>query len=89
MKRCILDGDALADISEAYRRLAAAFDAADYFGSNPDALWDALTEYAGETVEVTWRNSAKSDTRFGEDFDRIAAVLRRAAAEGLLALRLE
>ena len=89
MKRCILDGDVLVDVSEVYRQFAATFDAPEHFGNNPDALWDLLTDYSGERVEVTWRNSAQSRTRFNADFDAIAAVLRKAAAEGLLVLRLE
>jgi RNAse (barnase) inhibitor barstar len=89
MKRCILDGDALTDVVDIYRQLGATFDAPEHFGNNPDALWDLLTEYAGEHVQVTWRNSARSRTRFGADFEATAAVLRKGAAEGLLVLRLE
>jgi RNAse (barnase) inhibitor barstar len=89
MKRCILDGDVLVDVSEVYRQFAATFDAPEHFGNNPDALWDLLTEYVGKHVEVTWRNSAQSRARLGTDFDRIAEVLRNAAAEGLLSLRLK
>lgn len=89
MKRCILDGENLADAGAVYRALAAAFDAPDYFGNNPDALWDVLTAYAGVPIELTWRHSARSTERLGADFAKIIAVLRKAAARDLVTLRLE
>jgi len=89
MKRYILDGEGLADAGAVYRALAAAFDAPDYFGNNPDALWDVLTAYAGVPVELTWRHSARSAERLGGDFAKIVAVLQEAAAQGLVTLRLE
>ena len=60
MKSCVLDGARLADAAAIYREIAAAFDAPAYFGANPDALWDAITEYSGEPVEILWRHSARS-----------------------------
>lgn len=87
MKRCILDGAALSDASAVYRVLADAFVLPDYFGNNPDALWDALDEYAGQPVEVAWRNADVSAARIGRDFDRIVAALKKAEAAGRLVLR--
>ena len=52
MKRCVLDGSRLADAGAVYRALAEAFHLPDHFGHNPDALWDALSEYSGEPVEL-------------------------------------
>jgi RNAse (barnase) inhibitor barstar len=88
MKRCTLDGAALSDASAVYRRLAAVFVAPDYFGANPDALWDVITEYSGEPIEIVWRNSARSAERLGTAFEQIVAVLQRAAAEGRIGFRL-
>ena len=88
MKHCTLDGAMLPTADAVYRALAGAFGFPDYFGNNPDALWDALTEYSGEPVEIVWRESQRSAARLGPDFDRIAAVLKRAAADGRLVLRL-
>ena len=84
MKRCTLDGAALSDVSAVYRRLAAVFDAPAYFGANPDALWDAITEYSGEPVEIVWLDSARSAASLGTAFGQIVAVLRRAAEQGLV-----
>ena len=89
MKSCILDGSALSDAAAAYQELGKAFDAPAYFGANPDALWDVITEYRGEPIEIVWRNSARSADIFGPRFAEIVSVLREAAAQGRLQLRLE
>jgi RNAse (barnase) inhibitor barstar len=88
MKRCILDGSALPGAAAVYRELGEALHAPDYFGANPDALWDAITEYSGEPVEIVWRNSARSAALLGPRFGEIVTVLERAAAEGRVRLRL-
>ena len=89
MKSCTLDGSALPDADAAYRELAAAFEAPGYFGNNPDALWDAITEYSGEPVEIVWLDSARSAEILGPRFREIMAVLETAAAEGRLELQLK
>jgi RNAse (barnase) inhibitor barstar len=88
MASCILDGSALPDAAAVYRKLAEALHAPAYFGNNPDALWDAISEYHGEPIEIVWRNSARSAARLGPVYDDIVAVLRRAAKEGRIKLRL-
>jgi ribonuclease inhibitor len=88
MKRCILDGSTIDDAATVYRRLAEVFQFPAYFGDNPDALWDALSEYSGEPIEVVWQNSALSAERLGPEFGKIVAVLEKAALEGRLTLRL-
>jgi RNAse (barnase) inhibitor barstar len=87
MKRCILDGEKLPDAAAVYRKLAQDLGFPAHFGHNPDALWGALGEQRGEPIELAWRNSARSAERLGPDFERIAAVLRRAAADGLITLQ--
>ena len=89
MKSCAIDGAKLADAAAVYRELATAFNAPGYFGNNPDALWDAITEYSGEPVEIVWLRSARSAEVLGPRFAEIVTVLREAAAEGRLKLRLE
>ena len=89
MKRCALDGETLRDAAAVYRALGKAFGFPNYFGDNPDALWDSLSDYDGEPVEVIWRAAARSAERLGAEFDKIAAVLRQAAAEGRLTLRFD
>src|ERR1700676_3320161 len=88
MKTCILDGSAQPGAAAVYRQLGEALRAPAYFGNNPDALWDAITEYSGEPIEIVWRNSARSAARLGPRFDDIVAVLRRAAADGMLKFEL-
>lgn len=93
MTNCVLDGAALADQAAVYRALADALGFPGYFGQNPDALWDALSERLPRDTdncpEITWRRSGRSAERLGPGFDRIVAVLRQAAAEGRLRLTLE
>jgi RNAse (barnase) inhibitor barstar len=89
MKTCVLDGATLADAAAVYRKLGEAFAVPAYFGHNPDALWDAMTEYHGEPVEIVWRDAAQSVARLGRDFDDIVAVLKRAEKEGRLKLSIE
>ena len=88
-KSCVLDGAALADAAAVYGALGDVLGAAHYFGHNPDALWDAISEYHGEPVEIVWRNSAQSAARLGRAFEQIVAVLKRAEAQGRIKLRLE
>ena len=88
MKSCTIDGARIADAAAAYRKLAAAFDAPDYFGGNPDALWDVITEYSGEPVEIVWHDSARSAERLGPAFEKIVAVLQRATVDGMLKFEL-
>lgn len=88
MKRCVLNGETLADADAVYRALAKVFAFPEYFGANPDALWDALSEYSGEPVEIAWENPQRSAKRLGPDYDAIVAVLHAAAEDGRLVLRL-
>jgi RNAse (barnase) inhibitor barstar len=88
MKECVLDGARLADPDAVYRELAKAFQFPEYFGNNPDALWDALGDYSGEPIAVVWRNAARSADLLGPECPRIVTVLRQAAVEGMLALEL-
>jgi RNAse (barnase) inhibitor barstar len=88
MKRCMLDGATLPDATAVYRKLAEDLKFPAHFGHNPDALWDSLGEKRSSPVEVVWRNSARSAELLGPQFDRIVAVLRRAAAEGRIEFEL-
>jgi ribonuclease inhibitor len=89
MKSWVLDGATLPDTAAVYRKLGEAFGAPDYFGHNPDALWDAITEYGGEPIEIVWHNAARSRARLGPQYEQIIGALRRAAADGQIKLRLE
>ena len=88
MKKCVLDGTRLVDAAAVYGALAEAFQFPEYFGNNPDALWDALGDYSGEPVAIVWRHAARSRDALGPRFAQIVAVLQRAAADGVLTLEL-
>jgi RNAse (barnase) inhibitor barstar len=88
MKSCILHGASLPDAAAVYRQLSEALHAPAYFGNNPDALWDLITEHSGEPIEIVWRNSARSAAMLGPQYEQILAVLERAAAAGRVKLRL-
>jgi ribonuclease inhibitor len=88
MKKCILDGSRLGDAAAVYRALAETFRFPEYFGNNPDALWDALGDYSGEPVAIVWRHASRSAELLGPRFTQIVAVLERVAAAGMLTLEL-
>ena len=88
MKECILDGSRLASTQSVYRALGEVFRFPQYFGNNPDALWDALGEYSGEPVAIVWRDAARSADLLGPEFAQIVTVLQRAAEEGMVTLEL-
>jgi len=88
MKSCILDGATLPDAAAVYRKLGEALHAPSHFGNNPDALWDLITEYGGEPIEIVWRNSTRSAAQLGPRYKDIVRVLERAAAQGRIKLQL-
>jgi RNAse (barnase) inhibitor barstar len=88
MRKCVLDGTRLANTEAVYRTLGEAFGFPQYFGNNPDALWDALGDYSGEPVAIIWRDAARSVDLLGPEVARIVAVLQRAAADGMVTLEL-
>ena len=88
MKECVLNGSRLPNAAAVYTALAQSFAFPSYFGNNPDALWDALGDYAGEAVAITWHDAARSAELLGPQFDQIVAVLQRAATLGMLKFEL-
>jgi RNAse (barnase) inhibitor barstar len=88
IKSCVLNGASLPDTATVYRQLGEALGAPAYFGNNPDALWDFISEHSGEPIEIVWRNSARSAALLGPQYKQILAVLERAAAAGRVKLRL-
>ncbi len=88
MKKCVLDGSRLANTESVYRALGEVFRFPQYFGNNPDALWDALGDYSGEPVAIVWRDAARSADLLGPGFAQIVTVLQRAAVEGIVTLEL-
>ena len=81
MKTVILEGGKLADTPSVYDALERQLGLPSWFGRNLDALRDALTGVAEGPVEIVRRDADRSRAAMGGEFERIAEVLRQAAAE--------
>lgn len=79
--RSEIDGRAVHSLDEVYDALAGALGFPAHFGRNLDALWDVLTRDLPGPIEIVWNHSDAARARLGRDFERLATVLRRAAAE--------
>lgn len=86
--RVVLDGERLRSAAEVYEALAKALGFPPHFGANPDALWDVLSERGPSDLEIVWRYAAHSAVQLGADYPRLVAVLKAAAAAGLLSFEL-
>jgi RNAse (barnase) inhibitor barstar len=82
--RIVLDGQHRHSAAEIYEALAPALAYPPHFGANPDALWDVLSEHGPSDLEVVWRHADRSAVELGHDYPRLVAVLKAAAAAGLL-----
>ncbi len=87
--RIDLDGRHLLSPADVYRALAAPLDLPAWFGGNPDALWDVLSERPRPDTVVVWHDAAASRARFGAAFDALAAALQAASAAGLIRFQME
>lgn len=84
-----LDGRHLLAPVDVYRALATPLDLPAWFGNNPDALWDVLSERPRPDVTIVWQHATASNARFGPAFQPLVAMLLAAAAAGLIRFRLE
>jgi ribonuclease inhibitor len=80
MKRCVLAGP-YADAEALYADLARQLGLPGHFGSNLDALWDALTRDLPGPAEIVWKDFAKARKKLGPAADRIRKTLEEVAAE--------
>ena len=80
IKRCVLEGGRLRSLDAVYDALESQLGLPRHFGRNLDALWDALTTDVPGPVEILWRDADTARRALGADYDRLLAVLRRAAA---------
>ena len=81
VKCCRLPGRMISSLDVFYDEVTHQFDLPAYFGRNLDALWDVLTTDVAGPVEVIWEHAAASRQAMGEDFDRVADVLKAVALE--------
>lgn len=84
-----LDGRALLAPADVYRVLAEPLSLPLWFGANPDALWDVLSERPRPEITIAWHHADVSAARFGPAFQRLADILQTAAAKGLIRFRME
>lgn len=79
MKRCRLTD--IRTKEQFYEELARQLDFPPHFGRNLDALWDVLTADIEGPVEVAWEQADASKAAMGNDFDKLAELLKEVAAE--------
>jgi RNAse (barnase) inhibitor barstar len=80
----VLNGDCLDSATAVYQALAPAIGFPPYFGANPDALWDILTERGPIDLDIVWHHAARSAARLGADYQSLVEVLHAAHDAGLL-----
>lgn len=49
-----------------------------FYGRNLDALWDLLTGLVERPVRIVWTNADVSEAAMGDEFHRIARIIREA-----------
>lgn len=77
----LLDGAEITGMEVLHSRFAAALDFPETYGKNLDALYDLLTEFAGEGITITLRNPEKLRENLGRRVFPLEALLRDAASE--------
>ena len=80
MMRIEMDGRKMYTMQEAHRYLKEQFNLPDYYGSNPDALYDCLTE-KGEQMYVIFRYKQAMLNALGAYGQTLLDVLRDTATE--------
>ncbi len=76
-----LAGKSIHSLDDFYGEIARKLRFPDYFGRNLDALWDVLTTDVKGPVELAWEDSEASKKSMGEDFEKVAALLRDVGKE--------
>ena len=75
-KKVKLAGESIRSLEEFYGEMARQLRFPGYFGRNLDALWDVLTTDVKGPVELAWEDSEASKKSMGEDFKKVAALLK-------------
>ncbi|MGR2741102.1 barstar family protein [Billgrantia sp. Q4P2] len=71
-----IDGRQVQSEVDFHVAIAQALGFPSYYGSNLDALWDALSTDVERPVLLVWSNSSLSQAAMKTDFDRIVEILR-------------
>ena len=72
----IVDFSEVKYCSEIHEILMKAFDFPAYYGKNPDALWDCLTDLAGRHNKVEISGWQVIREKFGDTADELAEVFK-------------
>jgi ribonuclease inhibitor len=81
VKCCRLPGRMIGSLDVFYDEVAHQLDLPAYFGRNLDALWDVLTTDIAGPVKVVWEHATASREAMGEDFARVADLLKQVALD--------
>lgn len=76
-----IDGSQIRSESDFHVAIAQALQFPSHYGSNLDALWDALTANVERPVKLIWNDSASSQGEMPIEFDRIIEVLRKVESQ--------
>lgn len=76
----VIDGNALGTVHDFHATVKAALEFPEYYGENPDALWDCLSDVllSGDRVEVIWTGFNKSREKLGKDSEILCNVFNEA-----------
>ncbi len=74
-------GASIRTLDEFYDEISRELNFPDYFGRNLDALWDTLTTDVEGPYELIWKDSAKSRTAMGKDFEVVSGLLKEVEDE--------
>ncbi len=81
VRKYVLDGTVILSVKAFYDEIAKVMPLPDYFGRNLDALADVLTTDVEGPFEIIWEHALISKKAMKGDYAKIAAMLKRSAAE--------
>jgi ribonuclease inhibitor len=73
---CILEGNKINSLADAYEELARQLEFPDWFGENLDALWDILSAEIEGPICIIWKNAERSKATMGDHFNKLTELLR-------------
>jgi RNAse (barnase) inhibitor barstar len=73
----VIDGSTIQSTEDFHVAMKNALQFPEYYGMNPDALWDSLSDalFSGQAIEVVWTKYKVSVERMGGDAEVLRKVL--------------